>query len=87
MPIDFRNTNSLWTSVAVETLNKLGLQTAILCPGSRSTPLTFAFATHPNIEALPILDERSAAFFALGLAKRSHTPTAEALQRVGCANG
>ena len=76
MPIDFRNTNSLWTSVAVETLNKLGLQTAILCPGSRSTPLTFAFATHPNIEALPILDERSAAFFALGCAKRQHRPVA-----------
>ncbi len=76
MPIDFRNTNSLWASVAVETLAKLGLQTAILCPGSRSTPLTFAFATHLHIEALPILDERSAAFFALGCAKRQHRPVA-----------
>ena len=76
MPIDFRNTNSLWASVAVETLAKLGLQTAILCPGSRSTPLTFAFAKHPDIEALPILDERSAAFFALGCAKRQHRPVA-----------
>ncbi|MBE9063591.1 2-succinyl-5-enolpyruvyl-6-hydroxy-3-cyclohexene-1-carboxylic-acid synthase [cf. Phormidesmis sp. LEGE 11477] len=76
MPIDFRNTNSLWASVAVETLARLGLQTAILCPGSRSTPLTFAFANHPQIEALPILDERSAAFFALGCAKRQHRPVA-----------
>ncbi len=74
MPIDFRNTNSLWASVAVETLYRLGLQTAILCPGSRSTPLTFAFATHPKIESLPVLDERSAAFFALGCAKRQHRP-------------
>ncbi|MEO0769917.1 MAG: 2-succinyl-5-enolpyruvyl-6-hydroxy-3-cyclohexene-1-carboxylic-acid synthase, partial [Cyanobacteria bacterium J06649_4] len=76
MSLDFRNTNSLWASVAVETLARLGLQTAILCPGSRSTPLTFAFATHSKIEALPILDERSAAFFALGCAKRQHRPVA-----------
>ena len=76
MPIDFRNTNSLWATIAAETLAKLGLQTAILCPGSRSTPLTFAFAQHPNIEALPILDERSAAFFALGCAKRQFQPVA-----------
>ncbi|MGD1866240.1 MAG: 2-succinyl-5-enolpyruvyl-6-hydroxy-3-cyclohexene-1-carboxylic-acid synthase [Phormidesmis sp.] len=76
MPLDFRNTNSLWASVAVETLAKLGLQTAILCPGSRSTPLTFAFATHPEIESLPMLDERSAAFFALGCVKRQHRPVA-----------
>ncbi|MEN8444877.1 MAG: 2-succinyl-5-enolpyruvyl-6-hydroxy-3-cyclohexene-1-carboxylic-acid synthase, partial [Cyanobacteria bacterium J06555_13] len=76
MPLDFRNTNSLWVSVAVETLARLGLQTAVLCPGSRSTPLTFAFAAHPDIESLPILDERSAAFFALGCAKRQHRPVA-----------
>ncbi len=74
--IDFRNTNSLWASIAVETLAKLGLTTAIICPGSRSTPLTFAFARNPAIEALPILDERSAAFFALGAAKRQHQPVA-----------
>ncbi|NJM98649.1 MAG: hypothetical protein HC800_17170 [Phormidesmis sp. RL_2_1] len=65
--IDFRNRNSLWASVAVETLARLGLQTAMVCPGSRSTPLTFAFARHPKIEALPILDERSASFFGFGL--------------------
>ncbi|MEM8505611.1 MAG: 2-succinyl-5-enolpyruvyl-6-hydroxy-3-cyclohexene-1-carboxylic-acid synthase [Cyanobacteria bacterium P01_D01_bin.1] len=76
MPIDFRNTNTLWASVTVETLSRLGLQTAILCPGSRSTPLTFAFANHSKVETLPILDERSAAFFALGCAKRQHRPVA-----------
>ncbi len=76
MPLDFRNVNSLWASVAAETLARLGLQTVIVCPGSRSTPLTFAFANHPDIEALPVLDERSAAFFALGCAKRQHLPVA-----------
>ncbi len=74
MALDFRNTNTLWASVLVETLSRLGLTTAIICPGSRSTPLAIAFAQHPNIEAIPILDERSASFFALGIAQRSHRP-------------
>lgn len=71
--LDFRNLNTLWASVLAETLNRLGVTTAIICPGSRSAPLAIAFAQHPQIEAIPVLDERSASFFALGLAKRSHT--------------
>jgi 2-succinyl-5-enolpyruvyl-6-hydroxy-3-cyclohexene-1-carboxylate synthase len=74
--IDFRNTNTVWASILVETLHRLGLTTAIISPGSRSTPLTFAFAQHPNIESIPVLDERSAAFFALGIAKKLGLPTA-----------
>ena len=76
MPLDFRNTNTLWASILAETLHRLGLQAAIICPGSRSAPLVVAFAQHPDIEAIPILDERSAAFFALGLALRSGVPVA-----------
>ncbi|MBD2579910.1 2-succinyl-5-enolpyruvyl-6-hydroxy-3-cyclohexene-1-carboxylic-acid synthase [Oscillatoria sp. FACHB-1406] len=76
MPLDFRNLNTLWASIFVETLHRLGLTTAILCPGSRSTPLTVAFARHPNIDAIALLDERSAAFFALGVAKQSRRPVA-----------
>ena len=52
--IDCRNVNTLWGSVLVETLHRLGLTTAVVCPGSRSTPLTVAFAQHPHIEAIPI---------------------------------
>ena len=74
--LDFRNTNSLWCSVVVETLARLGLRHAVISPGSRSAPLTFAFARHAGIEAIPVLDERSAAFFALGLARQHHRPTA-----------
>jgi 2-succinyl-5-enolpyruvyl-6-hydroxy-3-cyclohexene-1-carboxylate synthase len=72
--MDFRNINTLWASLLVETLYRLGLVTAVLCPGSRSSPLTLAFAQHPQIQTIPILDERSAAFFALGRAKRSRKP-------------
>lgn len=76
MTIRFSNTNSVWASVLVETLYRVGLTTAVICPGSRSAPLAIAFAEHPQIEAIPILDERSAAFFALGLARRSGRPVA-----------
>ncbi len=72
--LDFRNPNTLWGSILVETFYRLGLTTAIICPGSRSTPLTVAFAQHPQIETIPILDERSAAFFALGVGKRLGKP-------------
>lgn len=74
MPLDFRNANQLWASVMAETLQRLGLRSAVLCPGSRCAPLTIAFAQHPQIEAIPVLDERSAGFFALGLARQQHRP-------------
>ena len=74
IPLDYRNTNSLWGSVLVETLHRLGLREVVISPGSRSTPLTMAIARHHGIEAIPVLDERSAAFFALGLARQNHRP-------------
>ena len=74
--LDFRNLNCLWGSIIVETLVRSGVRTAVISPGSRSTPLAFAFARHPGIEAIPVLDERSASFFALGLAKQDLRPVA-----------
>lgn len=73
--LDFRNTNALWCSVIAETLARLELRHAVVSPGSRCTPLTFAFAAHPQIEAIPVLDERSAGFFALGLARQHRRAT------------
>lgn len=75
MPIDFSTVNTVWASVLVETLHHLGLKTAIVCPGSRSAPLAVALAQHHHIESIPVLDERSAAFFALGIAKQTAQPT------------
>jgi len=72
--LDSRNVNSLWGSVVAETLVRMGVTRAVVSPGSRSTPL--AFARHPAIDAVPVLDERSAGFLALGMAKRDLRPVA-----------
>jgi len=76
MKTTWANGNELWADVIVETLHRKGVEYAITCPGSRSSSLTFAFAGHDSIEAIPVLDERSAGFFALGLAKRTGRPVA-----------
>jgi 2-succinyl-5-enolpyruvyl-6-hydroxy-3-cyclohexene-1-carboxylate synthase len=76
MAIDLRNINTIWASVIVETLQRLGVTYGVICPGSRSGVLAVAFAQNSAIEAIPILDERSAAFFALGMAKRLGNPVA-----------
>lgn len=76
LTLDPGNVNSLWAGVLVETLVRCGVRRVVVSPGSRSTPMTFAFAAHPAVEAIPVLDERSAAFFALGLAKQRSEPVA-----------
>ena len=70
------NRNFLWAEVVVDELARSGLRAVCIAPGSRSTPLTVAFAEHPQIKVYRHLDERSAAFFALGLAMATETPVA-----------
>jgi len=70
------NRNTLWATVLVEELAAAGVEYACLAPGSRSTPLTSAFAAHEDVEAVSLLDERSAAFFALGRGRQTGKPTA-----------
>ncbi|MCS1351578.1 2-succinyl-5-enolpyruvyl-6-hydroxy-3-cyclohexene-1-carboxylic-acid synthase [Mechercharimyces sp. CAU 1602] len=53
---------------------RLGLKHVVVSPGSRSTPLAMLFAAHPQIQIWMHVDERSAAFFALGMAKAEKRP-------------
>jgi 2-succinyl-5-enolpyruvyl-6-hydroxy-3-cyclohexene-1-carboxylate synthase len=68
------NISSLWGYALAETLARLGVRQAVVSPGSRSTPILWALAHCPVIETIPLLDERGAAFFALGLARQSNRP-------------
>jgi len=70
------NRATLWAQTFVDELYRAGLRRVSITPGSRSTPLTVAFAQHPGIRHYIHLDERSAAFFALGMALESEHPTA-----------
>lgn len=70
------NRNYLWTETFVEALAHAGLKAVCIAPGSRSTPLAIAFYAHPTIKHYLHLDERSAAFFALGMAQAENQPVA-----------
>lgn len=58
----------------VDELTKVGVVDAVVSPGSRSTPLACVMAEHPSMKVWMNIDERSAAFFALGIAKEKKKP-------------
>ncbi|MFB6205446.1 MAG: 2-succinyl-5-enolpyruvyl-6-hydroxy-3-cyclohexene-1-carboxylic-acid synthase [Haloglomus sp.] len=72
---DAPNRNTLWGRVIVQELVRSGVHDVCLTPGSRCTPLTNAFAEHPDVRTFTHIDERSSAFFALGRAKATGRPT------------
>ncbi len=55
-------------------LMQQGVKAVVISPGSRSTPLAYAFASTEGLDVYMQVDERSAGYFALGLAKASRDP-------------
>jgi len=74
--IDIQNIQTYHAAVVVRSFVAKGLKHVVISPGSRSTPLTLAFATHPDIKSHVVIDERSAAFVALGIAHETGKPAA-----------
>ncbi|MGH3787859.1 MAG: 2-succinyl-5-enolpyruvyl-6-hydroxy-3-cyclohexene-1-carboxylic-acid synthase [Pseudonocardiaceae bacterium] len=71
------NPSTALATVLVDELVRCGMQHAVLCPGSRNAPLSFALHAAEQAGRLTLhvrIDERSAAFLALGLALRSSRP-------------
>ncbi len=61
--------HSAWARWFISALADSGLRDVVISPGSRSTPLALAAAECPRVRCLPVVDERVAAFVALGQAR------------------
>ena len=66
----------------VDELARCGMRHAVTCPGSRNAPIALTLAAEERIDAVSVIDERSAGFMALGMAKASGRPVA-----VTCTSG
>ena len=60
----------------VALLEAHGITKVVLCPGSRNIPLVHTLSNHPNFTCYPVTDERSAGYFAIGLALNGGKPAA-----------
>src|SRR3569623_1776708 len=62
-------TQTLWAELIASTLADAGVRVCVVSPGSRSTPLVAALANDGRLALPTIIDERAAAFYALGAAR------------------
>jgi len=62
--------------LVIAACHQFNIDTVVISPGSRNAPLTIGFSNHPKIETLSVVDERCAAFFALGIAQQTQKPVA-----------
>jgi len=77
-----RSSAKLEVQLLVDACLKGGITHIVLSPGSRNAPLSIAFDEHPSFTTYVIPDERSAAFYALGMAQQLKRPVA-----ISCTSG
>ncbi len=76
MGVAFPNRNILWAEIVVDEAVRQGVKAAVVVPGSRSTPLVWAWSRQGRVPVFTPWDERSAGYFALGLATALEGPVA-----------
>jgi 2-succinyl-5-enolpyruvyl-6-hydroxy-3-cyclohexene-1-carboxylate synthase len=62
--------------IIVQLCKKANIKHIVISPGSRNAPLTISFAIDPFFKTYSVVDERCAAFFAMGMAQQLREPTA-----------
>src|SRR5438552_13054115 len=73
---DSANPTYVYIGAFVNELQRAGVRNVVICPGSRSTPLALAFAAQAGVRIWMQVEERSAAYFGLGMAKQLRQPVA-----------
>jgi 2-succinyl-5-enolpyruvyl-6-hydroxy-3-cyclohexene-1-carboxylate synthase len=68
--------NKILSQTLVQLCLDKGIDHIVISPGSRNAPLTISFGEHPDFKCFSIVDERCAAFFALGIAQQLKKPVA-----------
>ena len=71
---DAPNLNHLAMATLVGALTDLGVEHAVVTPGSRNTPVAWQIAEEDRLSTWVHHDERSAAFFAVGVGKATNSP-------------
>jgi 2-succinyl-5-enolpyruvyl-6-hydroxy-3-cyclohexene-1-carboxylate synthase len=69
-----RDPQTEWSVLLIDGLVSAGIRDVVISPGSRSTPFVLAAVENQQLRCWDVIDERSAAFFALGIAKASGRP-------------
>ncbi len=72
--MDSRKCLTEYVHTIVQTLVQAGVQDVVISPGSRSTPLAYAFSQTKEIQHYIQIDERSAGYLALGISKAKQLP-------------
>ena len=73
-PEEIAHANMAFGAYFAKTLSILGVEKIFFSPGSRSTPMVIGVERFSDIDLIPVLDERTAAFLALGQSKRKKQP-------------
>lgn len=72
--MDLTNETFAPLRVMIDEFVRLGVEHAVIAPGSRNAPIAYALSDRNELKTWSVLDERSAGFFALGIAKSSRRP-------------